>query len=102
MATAAPIETAPKLVSMKLLRNYVPMGEHEIVGYHKPAKVMKNAAGQMIEVEKAEFVAGVAKPPDQAGVGYANKLWAGTVVKLPKPEAERAYNLKIGERAFED
>lgn len=104
MPSAAPIEkSAPaKLVSMKLLRNYVPMGQHQIVGYHKEARVMKNAAGQMIEVEKAEFIPGEAKPPAQAGVGYPNKIWAGTVIKLPADEAKRAYDLKIGERAFED
>jgi hypothetical protein len=101
--TTTPIETAPaKLVSIKLLRNYVPMGQHEIVGYHKDARYVKNAAGQMVEIEKAEFVAGQPKPPVQPGVGYPSKLWAGTVVKLPTDEAKRAYDLKIGELAFED
>lgn len=105
MANAAPNEKPASnepLVSMTLLRHYVPMGDYAIVGHTRPAKKVKNAAGQMVEIEPEAWIEGEAMPPAQAGVGYPNKLWAGTTVRLPKAEAERAYKLKIAERGFND
>lgn len=84
---------------VKLLKNFRPKGEFEIVGYQKPAVRVKNAAGQMIEVEPAEFLTGVGAPAPYAGSGYEDKIWAETVVKLDIEEAKRAISLKIAERA---
>lgn len=90
---AAPV----KLVTVKLLRNYRPAGAVEIVGYHKPAVMIRNVAGKEVEVSPSVFVEGEVAPPPQAGVGFATKLWAGTVIRLPVDEAKRVKANGIGE-----
>lgn len=84
---------------VRLLKNYMPIGEHEIVGHHRPAVVQKNAAGQMVVIEPAAFVEGVMTEPEFAGAGCKGKVWANTVIRLPIEEAKRAISLKIAERA---
>lgn len=93
---------APRLVPMKLLKNYVPMSEFEIVGYTKPAVTKKNAAGVVVVEAPEEFITGERMPPALAGTGFANKLWAGTVVRLPPDEAKKLYNRGLATRDFED
>lgn len=101
---AAP-EPAPvpvPMAGMKLLKHYRPMGEYEIVGWHKPAVIEKKNGTDVI-VEPAEFVKGETAPPPMPGVGgMSPKVWAGTVIKLPVEEAKRAQKLGIAERGFED
>lgn len=83
--TTAP---APKMVAMELKRHYVPHKLGRIVGYQKEARIVKNAAGEKVEVEPARFVEGEVFPPIFAGVGFDNKIWAGTVIEVPEDEAK--------------
>lgn len=80
--------TAVKTVKMELKRNYVPHKLVSIVGYERPARFTKNAAGEMKEVEPAAFIDGEMYPPIFAGVGYPNKIWAKTVIEVPEDEAK--------------
>jgi len=93
---AKPVE---KLFPVLLQKNYVPMGQFEIVGYLKPKVEAKNAAGQMVLVEPEVFVPGEMKPGPAPGVGFDNKIWAGTQIKLPLDEARGLIARKIAERA---
>ncbi len=89
-ATRAAIEAAkPKMVRMKLVKNYRPAEEFEVLGYDKPAVIVKDAGGRPVELSKAAFVEGEAKPPAQAGTGFIDKLWAGTVGNFTTDEAKR-------------
>jgi hypothetical protein len=112
VAQAAPIETpaempqlyaavpAPKMVTVKLERNYVPLGEldaegkptgvpnHVVTGYWQDEIKRKNPMGQEVIIQPLAFIENQPKPPPQPGVGQADKLWAGTVVKLPVEEAK--------------
>lgn len=100
MADAAPnvIETAPvKAVKVELLRNYVPKKLLSIVGWEKPAIMRKNAAGELKEIEPAEFRNGEMKPPSYPGAGFPNKVWAGTIIEVPEDEAREMRKLKIAE-----
>ena len=90
-----------ELFPVKLLKNYVPTGKHEIVGYTKAAVRQKNAAGQWVELEPEKFMTGEAKPPAYPGAGYANKIWAGTHIRLPVDEAKTVIAKRIAERADE-
>lgn len=118
MTAVAPIETVPapveaakpKLVSVRLLRNYRPMTDvFEVVGYHKEAIIRKRPDGKMVTVEEGGFFkehdeAGVIipAPPAMVGTGFSDRLNAGTVVRLPRDEAKRARDLKIGELELDD
>lgn len=88
-----------KLFPVLLTKNYAPMGEYEIVGYLKEAVKQKDAAGTWHILEKEEFVEGAMKPHSSPGVGFPNKIWAGTHIKLPVDEAKRAIAKNIAERA---
>lgn len=78
----------PKTVKMELKRNYVPHNLIAVVGYQKPDIVAKNVIGQQVVVEKGGWIDGEMKPGLYAGVGYANKVWAGTVIEVPEAEAK--------------
>ena len=99
----APVVAAPpapepiKTVKMELVRNYVPRKLVSIVGYKKPEKSVKNAAGQVIVLQKEEWVDGEMKPHDMAGVGYTKKIWAGTVIEVPEDEGRQMRANKIAE-----
>lgn len=56
----APV-VAEKMFPVRLLKNYKPAGNYEIVGEMAPAP--------------------------RPGLDFPGKIWAGTVVKLPAPEA---------------
>lgn len=100
----------PKLVPVRLLRNYRPMtSEFEVVGYHKEPVIRKRPDGKMVTVEEGGFFketdddgAIIPAPPAMVGTGFANKLNVGTVVRLPRDEAKRARDLKIGELELDD
>ena len=97
--TAVPSQPSQKLFPVLLIKNYVPVGEYEIIGYLKEAVKQKDAAGNWRVLENEEFVEGVMKPHPSPGVGYPNKIWAGTHIKLPINEAKNLVAKKIAERA---
>lgn len=112
-----PIEAKPKMVTVKLLRNYRPMErldpsdarkknrlppEFEVVGYWKPAVIVRNKLGKEEILTPAEFIQGENAPPPQAGVGFADKLWAGTVVRFLTDEAKYIRANGIGEIEIDD
>lgn len=82
-----PAEAPVKMVAMKLERNYRPAGAYEIVGYLKPEVKKKTAAGDWKVVEPEQFIAGEPAPPMFPGVGFENKIWANTTIKVPEDEA---------------
>lgn len=115
-ATAAAIEAnKPKTVPVKLKRNYRPRGEYEVVGFEKEEIVGKNAAGQTIVIEKGGFIKededdeanpnfGKRRPapPPLQGVGSGQKVWAGTVIKVPVDEAKTMRKAGIAEIEIDD
>ena len=93
-------ETTPqKLFPVVLNKNYVPKGAYEIVGYLKDEVKRKNPAGQWVVVEKEEFIEGEMKPHPSPGVGFPDKIWAGTTIRLPVEEAKHLVSKKFAERA---
>ena len=113
MTQVAPIETTPAtpvlpeapkppMVTVKLSRNYRPAGDFEIVGHWKDEIKVKNAAGQEVVVQKREFIRDEVAPPKLAGTGFADKLWAGTVLKVAKDEARHIRTHDIGTLEVED
>lgn len=110
-ATLAAIEAnKPPMVAMLLERNYRPLGEHEIVGYNQEEIKVKTSAGITTVVRPGGFIqerdeeTGKIKghPPAVPGTGFETKILAGTVVRLPKDEARRLLDLKIGSRTVDD
>lgn len=104
--------SATKLFPVVLTKNYVPMGQYEIVGYVKEAVKRKDAAGNWKVVEPEEFISGEMKPHQTPGVGFGEmemkdgskvnaKIWAGTQIKVPLEEAKYVVSKKIAERADE-
>lgn len=87
MSTDA-LNAPTKTVAMELKRHYVPHKLVSIVGYQKPARIVKNAGGEKVEVEPARFVEGEMFPPIFPGVGFDGKIWAGTVIEVPEAEAK--------------
>lgn len=101
---------APRMVTVKLLKNYRPAElpdpankgkflppNFEIVGYTREAILKKNAAGMMETVRPEEFIEGELPPAAQVGTGFPTKLWAGAVVKLPADEAKSMRKAGIAE-----
>jgi len=111
MASTENVASQPvKLFPVVLVKNYVPAGSYEIVGYLKEAIKRKDAAGNWKIIEQEEFIEGEMKPHQSPGVGFGPmqmkdgsmvnaKIWAGTTIKLPVDEAKRAVAKKIAERA---
>lgn len=112
MTSVAPTAEAPapvKTIKMELKRNYVPNKLVSVVGYQRPAKIVKDAAGTMREVEPAAFIDGEVFPPVFPGVGFGaifdedgnktreQKVWAGTVIEVPEDEAKIMRRLGIAE-----
>lgn len=105
----APVKEASKstpkpkggMVEMVLLKNYRPGGEFEVVGHQTEARLTKSPTGEMIEAEPSRFVAGEIAPAPLPGVGYEGKIWAGTVIRLPREEAMRVYDKGIAKRGFD-
>lgn len=103
-------EGAVAMFPVKLIKNYVPKGDYQVVGYLKPEIKRKDAAGVWRILEKEEFIDGHPAPPPHPGAGYGEhqskdgsrvnaKIWAGTHIKLPVEEARRLVKLQIAERA---
>jgi hypothetical protein len=93
---------APARVTIKLNRNYRPGGDFEVLGYWQDEVKVKNAAGQEVVVRPREFIKGEVAPPKLAGTGFANKLWAGTVIKVSKDEAKAIRAAEIGTVEVDD
>ena len=92
----------PKMVTIKLTKNYRPGSDYEVVGYWQPEVKVKNAAGQEVVVRKREFIEGEKSPPTLAGTGFDTKLWAGTVIKIGKDEAKLIRQNDIGTVEVDD
>ncbi len=88
-----------KMFPVRLLRNYQPDHEYEVLGYYKPERKVKDAAGGWIVVDKGGWQAGEMKPAPFPGVGYSNKIWAETYVKVPVEDAKKLIENKSAERA---
>jgi len=97
--TAAPVQPSEKLFPVKLLKNYVPIGKFELVGYHRPEIKQKDSAGRVSIVQEAAFIEGEMAPPPFPGVGFETKIWSETVLRLPIDEAKRLVGKNLAERA---
>ena len=99
MANAAPdtVAAPARLVPVKLVRNYRPMGTYEVVGWDKPAIEVKDPAGILRTIEEAKFVEGEAAPPPYSGVGSGERVWSGTTIRVPAEEAKAMKKAGIGE-----
>ena len=95
----AAIAQPSQMFPVRLLKNYRPAGEHEVVGYHRPEKKQKDTTGKMIVVQEAAFIEGEIAPPPYPGVGFDTKIWADTVLKLPKDEAKNLVGKNLAVRA---
>lgn len=99
----------PKMVRMTLLKNYCPAGEVEVLGWNKDPVIRKRPDGKLVEVEAGGFIEELGEdgnimpaPPKYAGTGFANKLLAGTVLKVGTAEAKRMKANGIGEIEVDD
>ena len=109
-ATQRAIEAnKPKTTIMRLLKNYRPAGDFEVVGWHKQPKTRKNPAGQLVVIEAGGFIADtddtgkiMPAPPALAGTGYADKLLVDTVIRIGSAEAKVMKAAGIAEIDFED
>lgn len=97
--TAAPAQPSEKMFPVRLLKNYRPAGNYELVGYHRPEIKQKDSAGKVTVVQEAAFIEGEMSPPPYPGVGFDTKVWAETVVRLPIEEAKRLVGKHLAERA---
>lgn len=99
-----------KTVTVKLLRNYRPRGQVEIVGYHKEPILRKRPDGKIVTLEPGGFVIEtdpdtgqiIGAPPALPGTGFADRLNAGTVIRVGVDEAKRMRTEKIGEVEIDD
>lgn len=100
MAEAAPntpVAQAEKSVAMELKRHYVPHKLNKIVGWNRPEKKVKDAAGNERIVQEAGFINDEMAPAPFPGVGFARKIWSGTVIEVPESEARDMRAKKIAE-----
>jgi hypothetical protein len=107
----------PKMVRVKLLRNYRPQEQidptdpkklrrldpvFEIVGHWKPAVIVRNKLGKEETLSPEVFVEDEPAPSPKAGVGYVDKIWAGTIVRFTADEARYIRANGIGEIEIDD
>lgn len=91
-----------ELVSVKMEKNYRPKGYYEIGGWLKPAVFKKKFGHEKpVMIEPEEYVKDERAPPSVAGTGFANKIWAGTTLRLPEPEAREVVKAGIASRGFD-
>lgn len=109
-ATRAAIEAnKPKMVTMTLLRHYRPGGEFEVLGWNKKPVVRKRPDGKLVETEPGGFIEelddnGNIMPAPAAlpGTGFADKILAGTVIRVGVDEAKKMRANGIAEREIDD
>ena len=99
MTTETAEKPSEKLFPVKLLKNYCPAGNYQIVGYQRPEIKQKDSAGRVSIVQESAFMEGEMAPPPFPGVGFDSKVWAETVVKLPVEEAKRLVGKNLAARA---
>jgi hypothetical protein len=99
----------PKTVRMTLLKNYRPSGDVEVMGWNKEPVIRKRPDGKLVEVEPGGFIEEMDEngnirpaPPKYAGTGFANKLLAGTVIRVTADEAKTMRANGIAEREIDD
>lgn len=99
----------PKTVRMTLLKNYRPAGEVEVMGWNKQPVLRKRPDGKLVEVEPGGFIEEMddngnvmPAPPKLAGTGFADKLLAGTVIRVGTAEAKTMRANGIGEVDVDD
>jgi hypothetical protein len=95
-------EPAIKMVAMKLLRHYRPVGAYEVVGYLKTAIERKQSDGTVKVIEPEEYIPGQQAPAPFPGVVSTGKVWANTTILVPEDEGKTMRRLGIAERDFED
>ena len=97
-------QEAPKtrMMAVRLLRHYVPRGTYEIVGHHKAAVIGKDSGGREVELKPEEYVKGECHPPAYPGVGYPNKIWSSTDIRLPADEAKAIIQQGVAVRSVDD
>lgn len=93
------ISLPAKMFPVRLLRNYRPAGEYELVGYQQQEIRQKDATGRQVVIQESKFVEGEMAPPPFPGVGFETKVWAETVLKLPTDEAKRLVGKNLAVRA---
>ena len=99
----------PKTVRMTLLKNYRPAGEVQIMGWNKEPVLRKRPDGKLVEFEAGGFIEerddeGNVRPapPKLAGTGFANKILAGTVIRVGTAEAKAMRANGIAELEIDD
>ena len=91
-----------EMFSVKLEKNYRPLGYYEVVGWDKPAVFKKKFGHEKpVQIEPAEFIKDEKAPPAVAGTGFVNKVWSGTTIRLPELEAKTVVKAGIGARGFD-
>lgn len=98
-ATAPKASATEQMFPVVLNKHYAPSGKFEIVGHIRSKVERKDAAGKMITIEPEQFIKGEMNPAPYPGTGFANKVWAGTHIRLPLDEAKAIITKKIAERA---
>jgi hypothetical protein len=89
------------MFAVKLEKNYAPVGYFEVVGWDRPKIEKKGPGGVIVVIQEAAFIKDERAPPAVAGTGYANKIWAGTTIKLPEEEAKHVDKVGIARRVFD-
>ena len=91
-----------EMFSVKLEKNYRPIGYYEVVGWDKPAVFKKKFGHEKpVQIEAAAFIKDEKAPPAVAGTGFVNKVWSGTTIRLPADEAKHVDQMGIGRRGFD-
>lgn len=109
-ADAVQTRRAARKVTIRLLRNYRPMGDFDVLGYHKDPVLRKRPDGKMVTIEPGGFVTEtdpetgkiMSAPSVRPGTGFADRVNAGTVIRVPSDEARRMREHKIGEVEIDD
>lgn len=91
-----------KMRVMELKRHYRPVGPYEVVGYWQPEIKRKGTDGKETIIQAKEFVANQPAPSPMPGVANANKVWAGTVIRLGVDEAKTMRANDIADVSLED
>ena len=102
MEAAVQQERKTRMMTVRLLRHYVPIGEHEVVGHQRDSIMGKDAGGREVELRGAQYVKGEGHPAPFPGVGFANKIWANTDIRVPVEEAKALVNRGVAVRSLED
>lgn len=101
-ALPLPSQEGPRLARVRLERNYRPAGDYKVIGHTRPEIKRKDPTGNLVIFQREEFIPDEAMPAAIAGTGFADKLWAGTVIEVVEDEAKTIVKQKIGSLEFAD